>query len=266
METDFYTPGPCAPWPILWRCDLTGISPEITGIAAQAASEILYYATAQRFGLCRTALRPCRDECYPNGQLPNGWYQYGTYPRPTWINGTWYNLTCGVCTTNCSCSFVSEVTLPGPVASIVQVTEDGVILTPDTDYRLDDYRKLVRLGAMWPYCNDLNKASTEVGTWEVIADFGEPVPVLGQMAAGELACQFLDFLLGQDCDLPPGVTSITRQGVSMDFQDVMTDLSTFFSKSYISYLFVKTYNPDGLRARAKVYDIDGSDFRVVGTP
>ena len=37
-----YTPGPCDPWPIRWpaRCDLSAATPEITGIAAELASEL----------------------------------------------------------------------------------------------------------------------------------------------------------------------------------------------------------------------------------
>lgn len=270
-----YTPGPCETWPVRWpaNCEylqLEAATPEITGIAAQAASEILYYFTAQRFGLCTVALRPCRDSCYDYGWPGwSSWWQYGSgsygyYPQPAWFNGTWFNLTCGQCTTGCSCTVISETILPGPVKNVVSVTVDGVVLVNGVDYRVDDYRKLVRMNGVWPLCNDLNAVSG-TGTWEVVAEYGEPVPMLGQLAMGELACNFLGFLLGEDCALPGGVTDITRQGISMTIAEQTTDLLNFFIKFPISYLFVKTYNPSGLQARAQAYDLDGPTYRAVGT-
>src|SRR5688572_10127636 len=125
VPADLYAPGPCETWPIRWpaSCDLLSVaSPEITGLAAQAASELLYQATAQRFGLCRVALRPCREECYGYG-WPGwaSWWQWGTYPLPYWYNGVWYNMGCGQCTSGCSFTAISETYLPGPVSLVVQV-------------------------------------------------------------------------------------------------------------------------------------------------
>lgn len=264
---DSYTPGPCDAWPVRWRCPLTGISPEITGAALDAASEILYYLSGQRFSQCEVKIRPCREECYNYGfrGWAGWWGDYGNFVTPYNLGGQWYNLTCGQCNGSCSCTAVSEIFLPGPVISITEVKVDGVILTSGTDYRVDDYRKLVRLGDVWPFCNDLNKDDTEVGTWSVTAVYGEPVPVLGQIAVGELACEFINLLEGEDCVLPNGITDLTRQGVSMTFADISQDLSTFFARYPTSYLFLKTYNPNGLMSRARAYDLDGPEFRVVGT-
>lgn len=262
-----YEAGPCAPWPVRWPCSLTGVSPEITGIALQAASEILYNLTAQRFSECEVALRPCREECWGSGfgwGFRGWWGDYG-YPTPVNISGQWYNLGCGQCINGCACTIMSETFLPGPVISVTQVLVDGVELVNGVDYRVDDYRKLVRLGALWPFCNDLNKASTEVGTWEVTAVYGEPVPVLGQIAVGELACEFIRLLTGQECSLPNGITDLTRQGISMSFANTTTDLTQFFARYPSSYLFIKTYNPNNLMARARAYDLDGPSYRAVGT-
>lgn len=267
-----YVPGACQTWPIKWpaSCDLSLASPEITGIALEAAQDLLYMLTAQRFSECPTTLRPCREECYGEGGYGWGWRSmwWGDtvgYPTPVNISGQWYNLGCGSCGQNCSCTPISETYLPGPVVQINEVKVDGVVLVNGVDYRVDDYRKLVRLGDVWPFCNDLNKADTEVGTWSVNATYGEPVPMLGQLAVGEVACSFVDLLLGNDCALPAGITDLTRQGVSMSFANTSNDLLQFFARFPISYLFVKTYNPHGLMARAKAYDLDGPDFRAVGT-
>lgn len=269
VGTEAVSDGPCQPWPVRWTCPLTGVSPEITGMALEAATEILYQLTAQRFSQCTVTLRPCREECYGNGfgwgWRGSGWWGDYGYPTPINIGGQWYNLGCGQCGTNCSCTFISETYLPGPVIDIVQVLVDGVALVEGVDYRVDDYRKLVRLGAVWPLCNDLNKASTEVGTWEVTAVYGEEVPVLGQMAVGELACEFIKLFTGQECALPNGITELSRQGVSMSFANTSKDLLQLFARYPLSYLFIQTYNPYNLRSRARAYDLDGPEYRAVGT-
>lgn len=268
-----FTAGPCTPWPITWpaRCDLSAATPEITGIALEAAQEILYQLTAQRFSECEVKLRPCREECFGSGMgwgwsfRSPWWGEYSSYPTPINISGQWYNLGCGSCGTSCSCTAISETFLPGPVVSITEVKVDGVVLVNGVDYRVDDYRKLVRLGAVWPFCNDLNLADTEVGTWSVTAIYGEPVPTLGSLALGELACNFVDFLTGGECELPAGITDLSRQGISMSFANTTTDLTQLFARYPLTYLFIKTYNPNGLMARARAYDLDGPEFRAVGT-
>jgi hypothetical protein len=130
---------------------------------------------------------------------------------------------------------------------------------------VDDYRKLVRLGAQWPLCNDLNRADTETDTWSVTAVYGEPVPMLGQLAVGELACSFLSFLMGEECELPAGITDLSRQGITMSFANASEDLTQIFARYPKTYLFLKTYNPYNLQARAKAYDLDGPEYRAVGT-
>lgn len=265
---DYYAPGPCQTWPVRWTCSLAGKDPAVTGAALEAASEMLYYLSGQRFSQCEVAIRPCREDCYSYGRVGwSGWWGgYGGYVTPYNLGGQWYNITCGQCSSGCSCTVVSEIFLPGPVLEIVEVKVDGVVLTAGTDYRLDDYRKLVRIGALWPFCNDLNLADTEPGTWSVTAVYGEPVPILGQIAVGNLACEFIKLIEGADCALPPNVTEISRQGLTMSFGDITTDLTTFFTRYPMAYNFIRTYNPHNLMARARAYDLDGPEFRVVGTP
>jgi hypothetical protein len=171
-----------------------------------------------------------------------------------------------MCGTSCSCSIVSETILPGPVREIVQVTVDGEVLDPTTDYRLDDYRKLVRLGGeLWPLCNDLNKGITEVGTWSVTAIYGEPLPNLGKLAMGQLFCQIIADLVGGECSLPDNVTDITRQGLSFTLDDVESLVQSGFTGLKYVDQFIQRYNPHKLAARPRLYDIDGPDFRVTGT-
>lgn len=267
---------PCAGWDPIWgACNLTGVSPTVTGAAVQAATEVLWGLSGRQFGICQLVVRPCRRECYgmswgalTDGLVLGGWWQYGTYPRPLFFNGVWYNITCGNgCESGCSCSPLSETILPEPVASIVQVKVDGVVLAPGA-YRVDDYRKLVRVdGSQWPLCNDLTKDDTQAGTWSVTVQFGQDVPTLGQVALGELACQFAHILNGNDeCELPNPVQQLVRQGVTMNFLDPNKVFPDGKVGLYLCDLFLGVVNPHGLTARSEVFDIDGSDnYRITGT-
>ena len=142
-------------------------------------------------------------------------------PAPALVGGKWFNIACGACSSGCSCSSVSEVVLPYPVASIEAVRVDGVVLDPSA-YRVDDWRLLVRLdGGEWPRCNDLNLADTEEGTWSVTAQYGTEVPRLGQLAAGQLATQIAKACAGVSGCLLPSTTvrQVQRQGVTKTFFD-----------------------------------------------
>lgn len=275
VTLDTYQFGPCDPWAARYPCAVTGTGapeilttdPTLLADATLAASQVLYFLTAQRFGTCTVKLRPCRQDCAPYAGLGVGsWWQWGTWPQPAWFNGTWYNLTCGMCQDSCGCTFISESWLPGPVNSIAEVKVDGVALVNGTDYRVDDYRKLVRLnGEMWPWCNDFAQEDTEPNTWSVTAVFGEPVPMLGQMAVGELACEFIKYFDGQTCNLPYGVDSVTRQGISMSFSDAQQLLKSGFVNLPMCDQFIRISNPSGQRARSYAFDIDGPSYRAVGT-
>jgi hypothetical protein len=264
-------PGPCATYPYTVLCAIpTGATPAITGVALQAATDFLYLATAQRFEYCEITLRPCRDECYPNtsGGLFYGYPQWwgDQWPYPVKIGANWVNLACGYCTNGCSCATVSQVTLPGPVRTVVEVKVDGVVLTPDVDYRVDNYRSLVRLGGeVWPPCNNYNLADTEVGTWSVTAVFGEELPALGEIAMGQLFCTYIAGLVGEDCELPSNLVDLTRQGVTMSFNDINEVLATGLTGLNWVDRFITTYNPNHFQARPMIIDLDGPSYRAVGT-
>ncbi len=264
---DFYRPGPCHPYDPISMCTLDAASAAVSGVALQAASEILYYATAQRFDSCQVTLRPCRKVCPGENWPPlgTGWWEYGQYPYPALINGLWYNFGCGSCGENCSCVAISETILPGPVQRIVQVTVDGVVLTAGVDYRLDDYRKLVRLGDIWPNCNNLNEDTSQVGTWSVTAIYGEPLPTLGRIAAGELMCAIIADIIDGGCNLPANVTELARQGVTITLENSKDLLETGFEGLKYVDKFIQRYNPHNLMARPYMYDLDSPTFRITDT-
>jgi hypothetical protein len=231
------------------------------------ATSVLWALSGRRFGTCQVTIRPCRKECYST--WPMGWSEWdGRTPGiNVWSDYRyWVPLACGGCGSGCSCTTLSEADLPGVVSSIVEVKVDGTPLVTGA-YRVDDNHLLVRLdGQQWPYCNDLNKDDTQVGTWSVTALYGEPVPMAAQVAVGELGCEILKALNGTDCRLPPGVTQLVRQGVTIQYPDVGQLLKDGRTGLYLVDLFLASENPDGLKQRARVYSVDNLlGFRRTGT-
>lgn len=263
MTADF---GPCSDWPVYWTCDVSGESPALTGYAVSMASRVVWALSGRRFGTCSVKLRPCRRECY--GQWPWGWSQWDGPALGTsvWSGYRyWFPLECGGCTSGCACSEVSETVLPTPVNSIVEVKVDGTPLVTGA-YRVDNHRLLVRTdGSSWPYCNDLNKDDTQPGTWSVTALYGEDVPEGGRLAVGELACEIIKAGKGQDCRLPPGVTQLVRQGVTIQYPDIGQLLRDGRTGLYLVDLFITSENPDGLKSRARVYSVDRPTVRRTHT-
>jgi len=266
--------GPCAAWEPIWCVDLPISAAEVSGHAVQMATEILWARSGMRFDQCALTIRPCRQDCFEAGGWGGFWWQLGTmYPQPALIRGNWYNLTCGNCSGDCSCSTVSEILLPGPVTAVNSVKVDGVALDSSA-YRLDDWRKLVRLdGELWPLCNDLNLADTEESTWSVNLTYGTPVPTSGRMAVGELAYQLILACLGDSCCLLPyNVQQVARQGVTIKYPAVselfgMDQSGRVVNRIGLQYcdLFLDAFNPYGLRQASQVYRVDANNPRIAGS-
>src|SRR5215211_6461079 len=214
------------PWEPLWTCaEVDTASPAATGIAALAATQILDSLSGNQFSTETIVLRPCRRSCLPAWWTSEPWGGVGYgYPYPTLQGGVWTNLGCGSCAGDCGCATLSEAELPGTVSSVTQVKVDGVVVT-GAAYRLDRHPRvagtlLVRLdGGAWPVCQQLALPDTQPGTWSVTAVYGQPVPELGRLAVGELACEFLKGMAGQDCRIPKEVVSLARQGVTLQYPD-----------------------------------------------
>lgn len=264
------TSPPCLDWDFRATCDLSETDPAILSLAVTAATQTLWGLTGMRFGLCEVTLRPCSRECdsflWPPG---DGWNQWGGgswgYPYPTLIGGQWFNLGCGSCSGDCSCSFVSEFLLPAPVERIVEIKLDGTPM-PTGSYRLDNNRIVVRTdGQIWPTCNDLNLDDTEVGTWSATALFGEPVPAGAELAMGQLVCEIVRAARGEACSLPPGLTQLVRQGVTIQYPDVGELFRQGRTGLYLVDMFINTWNPYNLRQRSRVYSVERPQVRRAGT-
>lgn len=264
MAADF---GPCATWPVEWICDVSTYGPAATGLAASAATRIVWALSGRRFGTCTVTLRPCAQGCYdawPYGWLPWSWSTYSNLDA-SWSTGWAWEFQCDACRGHCSCARLSEVRLPPPVSSITEVRVDGSPLVTGA-YRVDNNRLLVRTdGAVWPRCNNLNLDDTQPGTWSVTAVIGEDVPASGRLAAGEMACEILKAMNGQDCRLPPGVTQLVRQGVTISIPDIGEIMQKGRTGLYLVDAFIITENPNRLQSRSRVYGVDRIDPRRAGT-
>jgi len=232
------------------------------------AWETLRSLTGYRVGNCPVTVRPCREGC-------GGWPTYATYPvqgsgnwagaiggmMPTVIDGDWYNIGCGCGMNNCSCVNVCEVVLTGEVASIDEVTQDGVVVDP-TAYRVDNGNRLVRTdGECWPLCQDMTKPLTDSGTFGVTFTPGVPTNVWIEQAAAVLACEFAMAVSGaKGCRLPSNVTRVVRQGVTLDLTQApfpggltgLREVDTLISR----------YNPYALKTPSVVYSPDINRGRV----
>lgn len=260
--------GPCANWPIQLLCDVSVESAVITGYAVSLATDTLWALTGRQFGLCNYTFRPCRRDCFSSPFPPDGWAEWpwtSTYPQPALIAGSWFNLVCGSCPGTCSCSAVSEFVLPAPVHDIIDITIDGTPMASGA-YRLDNNRLVVRTdGGTWPLCNDLSVNDGAEGTWTVTATIGRVIPDGAALAMGQLVCEIIRGAQGEDCNLPPGVTQLIRQGVTIQYPDIGELFRQGRTGLYLVDMFVSTWNPNRLTNRSRVYNVDRPTVRRTDT-
>lgn len=260
----------CAVWAtvddICSPCDDYDFPTSLLEDSLVVASDVLFELSGRQFpGSCSDTVRPCArrtpDDSFPNREvIAYGWTPY-YYP--------WSGCGCNS-SSRCSCAGLSQLTLGAyPITSITEVKVDGVVLDPSA-YDVHDYRYLVRIdGENWPCCQDLTLDSDQDNTFEVSFTYGTLPPSPGVRAATDLACQLALSCSPEtvgECTLPQRVTSITRQGVTMVVLDPFDFLEDGRTGVYTVDLFLKTYNPNGLRRPAQVISPDiGKRVRRVTT-
>lgn len=230
--------------------------------AAAWATGILDALTGHQFAQCPVKYRPCGPRCGRSGG-------YMTYPVNSpassgvgmpWMTpyigpgGVWRNCSCAG---GCTCRATCEAYLPGPIAGIVEVMVDGLVLD-ESAYRLDDGHILVRTdGECFPECQDMDLADTEVGTWSVTLSPGAPLPAIGALAAGELACEFARGCAGTgDCKLPDQLISMSRNGIDVQVADPQLLLEAGLTGLANVDLFIQAVNPSRLRQRPRIVSPD----------
>lgn len=230
-DIDWAVPGPCQPWTSsqdVWNCcgqpttTIDGVVCNVDFTAeAMAASQLLFELSGRRFsGACSKTVRPCSDRWCGFQVLSRGHIVWPDDWSVGWGGMAWnWNSRHG-----CGCQPLDRILLSGyPVREVTEVLIDGVVVDPDT-YRLDERRYLTRVRAtaadtmnFWPNCQALDLPDSQPGTFSVTYRYGMDPPLVGVDAAAELACELYKACNGAaDCNLPSGITRITRQGVVIE--------------------------------------------------
>jgi hypothetical protein len=262
MSIDAVLPLPDYCWPVDEGCcdAFADYDPSVQERAKALATQTLRALTAYRVGGCPITVRPCKRGCV--GASSSWLYSGGTFFPTLWA-GVWTN-SCGCANPDCSCGPLEELVLPAPVGRVDSVLVDGVTL-PATSYRVDNGDRLVRLdGGLWPACQDMDKAPTEVGTMAVTYLNSYPVDGLGAYAAGVLACEYAKACSGKKCSLPAGVTDITRRGISMTITTGAFPGGVTGIREVDSYLM--RWNPNHLTMAPRVWSPDMPRVRVTTKP
>lgn|SRR5574341_61108 len=250
--------GGCA-WaiePLICCTEWETFSATVRAAALDYATAVMWSATGRRFGACPVTVRPCGR--YTRGGVPSLFgYTFSLYGPggAAWYpyigdDGLWRNCACPA--TNCGCRPDCEVYLPGPVLSVTEVIQDGLVV-PDSAYRVDDAKWLVRTdGDCWPLTADLN-VDSGTGFFQVTYVRGEVVPTSVLNAAGILACEYAKACVGGNCRLPASVQSIARQGVNVQFLDFGMLVERGFTGITEVDSIIRAFNPYGLKSRLKVW-------------
>ncbi len=222
----------------------------------QVASDILFEFTRRRWpGVTTRTIRPVIDDI--STRLVDVHVVYGGAFVGSLVQG-YARTDIGTHTVD----GVSEILLPNPPAvSIGEVLIDGVAVA-SARYRIDDFRRLVYLPtagetrSAWPAWQDLDKAATEDGTWEVTYNHGTPPPEGGVRACAHLATEMAiaasPTTAGQS-RLPSRITNLSRQGISatiLDPLDLFDDAKTGLP---IVDIWVASVNLGAKRRTGRVY-------------
>ena len=241
--------GPCEAWisgdDVAECCDgaISSTPSELFEQSAFAAQEALYVLSGRIFsGTCERTVRPCRTGCSCGVQILSRGHII-------WSGEAWDCMG-----DLCGCGSLSQVKLADhPVRAISQVKIDGSVIS-SSEYRLDEGRYLTRLnGDQWPSCQRLDLADTQGGTFSVTYLYGQEPPEIGKMAAGQLACELYRACSGDaECVLPSGVSRITRQNVTIEFNAFAAwgrQEGIWRTGLSLVDLFLNTYNPRDIRKR-----------------
>lgn len=217
--------------------------------AARWAARFLWTATGRQFGGCPKTYRPCRENCAPAMNCCGGYSGPALASVPWRVPGSydWINVPCGTCRKGCQCSAVSELYM-SDVDQVLNVRLDGVDYDPCGMVAVYDRSRIVRTdGGQWPVCQELGKTDGP-GTWSITVLEGQCVPDGGDWVTGQLMCEFIKACLkDKDCQLPKRIQTITRNGITMGFNDRFENLGIM---------------------RTGIWEIDAwiEETRYIGTP
>jgi hypothetical protein len=112
------------------------------------------------------------------------------------------------------------------VSEITSVLVDGVAVDP-ADYRVDNYNILVSQIGPWPSCQDFSDPAP--GSLQVTYVRGVAPPSGAGVIVAELACELAKAACNDAaCRLPKRITSKSRQGVTVTYDDFVGDMTGLF--------------------------------------
>lgn len=239
-----------------WSCvdqdTLSNTDAEVVARAEIFALAAIRILTGFQAGVCPVTIRPCIARCRESKTWLTA--EGGDMPWTPYIfNGQWLN-SCGCQAKSCSCTNLTEIALEGPVGGVFEVKVDGIV-QDQTDYRVDNLNRLVRLGGEeWPICQDMSLQDTEVGTMSVSYSIGVPWDSTAAFIAGVMAKEYLNACTGGDCRLPSNVVSVTRQGATIELdKDLFPNMTTGI---YEVDIWVRSINPYAAKGVSGVFSPD----------
>lgn len=144
-----------------------------------------------------------------------------------------------------------RVRLPRPDVTAITAAEIGG--SAFTAYRLHGNWAIRTDGGGWPL----------VSTTRITYEFGRPVPHPGKLAAIALAGELGKAFAGQKCALPARVTSVVRQGISMDFLESLEVLREGLTGLYSVDQWILSTNPYRSKRAGRVWSPDMIEARRV---
>lgn len=104
-------------------------------------------------------------------------------------------------------------------------------------------------------------------SWSVTLTYGNPLPMMGKKALALLTKELMySCHAPSKCSLPSGVTSVTRQGVSMRVQDSGAASTSTTGLPSVDR-FIKMVNPYGLRAKTTFTSTNsGCNYTILTPP
>lgn len=210
--------------------------------ALALASTTLHRLTGYRVGGCPVTVRPCTPRQFPAAEIANSFWYGGAF-TPLNYSGVWLN----VCRSNDGCSTPCTISLPPPVGGVVEVKVDGVVLNPSVYSVNGRYLSWIGTGdCPFPEVQNLALPDTAPGTFSVTYLNAYPVDRMGAQAVTILALEFAKACAGKGkCRLPSGVTTLVRQGVTMEIDPGTFPKGTTGIREVDTYIAL--WNPDNRR-------------------
>jgi len=213
-------------------CSTEGVDEQVLADAEVAARQYLWALSGRRVGLFTTTGELYRAPCTAACGIP---YK-GTDGQ--WRNGSGAAHSC------CSLPLFQQ-----PIRDIDAVRVHGVTLDP-ASYALEQ-STLRRVGACWPCEDECDPAPIEVDY-----QHGLRPDSFALLAAASLQCEFIAGWGGGACRLPSRVTSITRQGVSMDLDTAIDWANEGLTGIATVDAYLRVVNPNRLVQRSRVGSVD----------